>query len=157
MASGSVPSQQQLDKDLLKSCESFGLGFFAKASRAAGLEQLLTQKGPFTLFAPTDAAFFALPRGVMKRFFDSPEYLNNVLSNHVLPAKLMSEELCGLQQVRSVTGRLIPVKCHRGILRMDGAMVTDSDIRASNGVLHVLDAVLMMKADFTKDNEEEVL
>ncbi len=128
-----------------------------KAARAAGLETLLSEDGPFTLLAPSDEAFFALPRGVMKQLLHVPEYLNNVLSNHVLPAKLTLEELCGLQQVRSITGKLIPVNSYRGILRVEGALLRDMNITASNGVLHVLDGVLMIGADFTKNDQEEDL
>lgn len=157
MASESVPSHEKESQDLLRRCESAGLGFFVKAARAAGLETLLSEDGPFTLLAPSDEAFFALPRGVMKQLLHVPEYLNNVLSNHVLPAKLTSEELCGLQQVRSITGKLIPVNSYRGILRVEGALLRDMNITASNGVLHVLDGVLMIGADFTKNDQEEDL
>lgn len=157
MAGESVPSHEKENRDLLKRSESAGLGFFVKAAGAAGLETLLSEGGPFTLLAPADEAFFALPRDVMKRMLNIPEYLNNVLSSHVLPAKLMSDEICGLQQVRSITGRLIPVSCYRGILRVDGVLLREMDITASNGVLHVLDAVLMIGADFTKNDPEEDL
>ncbi len=138
MAGESVPSHEKESQDLLRRCESAGLGFFVKAVRAAGLETLLSEDGPFTLLAPADEAFFSLPRGVMKRLLHVPEYLNNVLRNHVLPAKLMSEELCVLQQVRSITGRLIPVNNYRGVLRLDGALLRDMNMYSLQFIKKVL-------------------
>lgn len=141
------PNPQAIPR-LLKTCEGFGWKFFCKAVRAAGLESTLNQDGPWTLLVPSDEAFFGLPPGTLKQYLTEPRSLNNLIRRHVLSAKLKSEEIRGLQQVRSLKGGLIPVSCHRSLIRIGGVLVVDADIEAANGVIHSVDAVIPDGEDF---------
>ncbi len=117
----------------------------AAALEAAGLVETLKGEGPFTVFAPTDAAFAKLPEGAVENLLKpkNKDQLIAVLTYHVLPGKVMSGDIAGKTlDVETVQGSTISVDATDGV-KVDDASVTKADIKASNGVIHVIDAVVM--------------
>lgn len=114
------------------------------AVEAAGLVETLKGEGPFTVFAPTDEAFAALPEGTVEDLLkpENRDQLVSILTYHVVPGKVMSTELADGTVVQSVQGDEITVAA-KGEVRVDEATVTTADIEASNGVIHVIDGVIM--------------
>ena len=117
------------------------------AVKAAGLVETLKGKGPFTVFAPTDEAFAKLPPGTVENLL-KPENKNQlvaILTYHVVSGKVMSKDLAGKKTMaKSVEGGEISVDATDGV-KVDNAKVVKADIEASNGVIHVIDAVIMPK------------
>jgi len=120
------------------------------AAKAAGLVDVLKSDGPLTVFAPTDDAFAKLPAGTVENLLkpENKDQLVAVLSYHVLPRKLASNQLPGrtihVRTVKSVGDRLLAVtKDHSGNVTVDGAKVVKADIGTSNGVIHVIDTVML--------------
>lgn len=110
---------------------------------AAELADDLSGEGPFTLFAPTDAAFQALPEGTVASLLEDPTgALADILLYHVVGAKAMSTDLANGQRIETLNGDPIEVKIKDGKAYIDNAMVTVADIKADNGVVHVIDAVI---------------
>jgi uncharacterized surface protein with fasciclin (FAS1) repeats len=117
------------------------------AVKAAGLAETLSGAGPFTVFAPTNAAFSALPAGAVDNLL-KPEMkkdLTGVLTYHVVPGKLMAADLKDGQKLKTVQGKDLLVTIKDGKVMINGANVTIADVVSSNGVTHVIDAVLMPK------------
>lgn len=115
------------------------------AIRAAGLEEALSGAGPFTVFAPTDAAFSALPAGTVETLLQ-PEnlaQLQAILTYHVVAGRLTAEDVVGTSQVETLQGQSLPVVVTDGIVTIGGATVVQTDVAASNGVIHVIDSVLL--------------
>jgi transforming growth factor-beta-induced protein len=116
------------------------------AVQEAGLVDTLKSEGPFTVFAPTDEAFAALPDGTIEALLADPEgALTDILLYHVVSGKVMAEDAIGLdgQMVETVGGNSFNVALHDGALMIDGATVIQADIDTSNGVIHAIDAVLI--------------
>ena len=115
------------------------------AVEAAGLVETLQGKGPFTVFAPTDEAFAALPEGTVEDLLkpENRDTLIAVLTYHVVPGKVMSSDIAGQEmEVATVQGSTVEIDAMDGVM-VDGAHVIVPDVDASNGVIHVLDAVIM--------------
>lgn len=114
------------------------------AVTAAELLETLKGKGPFTVFAPSDEAFAKLPKGALAELLkpENKGKLKNLLKYHVVAGRLMAAEVALLNAARSVEGRNLTIRTKSGKLRVDGAVITKADIAASNGVIHVIDAVL---------------
>jgi len=111
---------------------------------AAKLADDLSSEGPFTVFAPTDAAFAALPEGTVDALLKDPTgQLAEILLYHVVGAKALSTDLSNGQVIETLNGDDIKVKLRDGKAYIDGAMVTVADIKADNGVVHVIDAVII--------------
>ncbi len=119
----------------------------ASALTAAGLVDTLKGEGPFTVFAPTDDAFAALPAGTLEELLkpENKEKLTGILTYHVVPGKVMAADVKP-GSVKTVNGAEITVKSDYGKVMVDNANVTKTDIIASNGVIHVIDAVILPKA-----------
>jgi uncharacterized surface protein with fasciclin (FAS1) repeats len=117
----------------------------AAALQAAGLVETLKGPGPFTVFAPTDEAFAKLPAGTVESLLkpENKEKLTAVLTAHVVPAKAMSTDLKDGQALKTVGGKEVAVKIDGGKVSVAGANVTKADIAASNGVIHVIDTVIL--------------
>jgi uncharacterized surface protein with fasciclin (FAS1) repeats len=115
-----------------------------EAATAAGLVETLQGEGPFTVFAPTDDAFAALPEGTLEGLLKDPEALKEILLYHVVSGKVTSDQVVGLTSADSVAGPAIAiaVKDDKVVLN-DSATVVTTDIEAKNGVIHVIDAVLL--------------
>ena len=115
------------------------------AVQAAGLVDVLKGEGPFTVFAPTDEAFAALPAGTVETLLkpENKEQLVNILTYHVLPGKVMSADIAGKSlEVKMVNGGTAKIDATDGV-QIDAANVVSADIEASNGVIHVIDAVIL--------------
>lgn len=115
-----------------------------KALGSAGLVTTLQGKGPFTVFAPTDAAFAALPKGTVENLLkpENKAQLTKILTYHVVPGSVLSTSLKS-GDVKSVEGTSLKVAVGTGKVTVGGANVVKADIKASNGVIHVIDKVLM--------------
>ena len=111
---------------------------------AAGLVETLKSEGPFTVFAPTDDAFAALPEGTVEELLmpENKDQLTSILTSHVVPGKVMSTDLSDDMQAETVQGDTVTIDLDDGVM-VDGANVTTADIETSNGVIHVIDAVIM--------------
>ena len=110
---------------------------------AAGLVETLQGPGPFTVFAPTDAAFAKLPPGTVEALLADPEALAAILTYHVVPGAVTSDQLAGQRlDVATVNGATVHVNGTNGV-RVNDATVTQADIMASNGVIHRIDTVLL--------------
>jgi uncharacterized surface protein with fasciclin (FAS1) repeats len=117
----------------------------AAALDAAGLVDTLKGKGPFTVFAPTDAAFAKLPKGTVEGLLKDKAKLTAILTYHVVPGKVMAADVVKLDSAKAVNGQSVSIKVVDGKVQLDNATVTQADIAASNGVIHVIDTVLMPK------------
>jgi uncharacterized surface protein with fasciclin (FAS1) repeats len=115
------------------------------AVRAAGLEDVLRGAGPFTVFAPTDAAFAALPEGTVEALLADAEQLRAVLTYHVVPGRVMAADVvrAGSASPETVQGQTLRVRVVDGKVMVDEATVVTADIGASNGVIHVIDRVVL--------------
>jgi len=113
------------------------------AVQAAGLVETLKGDGPFTVFAPTNEAFAALPAGTVEGLLEDPEALANILTYHVVPGAVTSDQLAGQRlSVATVQGDNVHIDGTNGVT-VEGANVIQADIIASNGVIHVIDSVLL--------------
>lgn len=116
------------------------------AVQAAGLVDTLKGEGPFTVFAPTDAAFAALPAGTVENLLkpENKDQLVAVLTYHVIPGKVMSTDLSEGLKAATVQGGEVTITLDGGA-KVDGAVISAADIEASNGVIHVIDSVILPK------------
>lgn len=115
------------------------------AVTAAELVETLKGEGPFTVFAPTNAAFEALPAGTVESLLTAEKKadLTSILTYHVVPGSVMAADLVDGQKVTTVQGQELTVSIKDGVVMINGATVTAADLKGSNGVVHVIDAVLM--------------
>jgi uncharacterized surface protein with fasciclin (FAS1) repeats len=112
---------------------------------AAGLEPTLSNQGPFTVFAPTDEAFAQLPEGALDSLLGDRTKLTEVLTYHVVPGRVTASEAAGLSSAPTVHGDELPITTDGGI-HVAGAGIVSTDIEASNGIIHVIDRVLLPAA-----------
>ncbi len=112
------------------------------AVQAAGLVDTLKGEGPFTVFAPTDEAFAALPEGTVEALLEDIPTLTAILTYHVVAGAVMSTDLSDGMMAETVNGQSITISLGDGVM-VDGANVIAADIEASNGVIHVIDAVIL--------------
>ncbi|MGZ8378945.1 MAG: fasciclin domain-containing protein [Gemmatirosa sp.] len=118
----------------------------ATALGEAGLVETLKGTGPFTVFAPTDAAFAKLPPGTVEALLKDKAKLRAVLLYHVVPGRLMAADVLKASSLKTVGGPAAKIMMHGGAAMIDGATIVKTDVGASNGVIHVIDAVLMPPA-----------
>jgi uncharacterized surface protein with fasciclin (FAS1) repeats len=116
------------------------------AVKAADLVDTLKGEGPFTVFAPTDEAFRKLPAGTLDALLKDRKKLTAVLTYHVVPGRVMAADVVKLRAARTVQGGELKIRADKGGVRVDGARVVKTDITASNGVIHVVDSVLLPPA-----------
>lgn len=133
-------------KDIVDTAVAAGsFGTLVAAVQAAGLVDALKGEGPFTVFAPTDAAFAALPAGTVETLLkpENKDQLVNILTYHVLSGKVMSADIAGKAlSVEMLNGSTAKVDATSGV-KIDAANVVTADIETSNGVIHVIDAVIL--------------
>jgi uncharacterized surface protein with fasciclin (FAS1) repeats len=117
----------------------------AAALTAAGLVDTLKGAGPFTVFAPTDEAFAKLPAGTVENLLkpENKQQLTDILTYHVVSGKVMAADVAGMDEAKSVNGKMIDVEAAGGSVKVNGATVTTADVAASNGVIHVIDTVIL--------------
>lgn len=115
------------------------------AVKAAGLVEVLKSDGPFTVFAPTDKAFKALPEGTVAELLkpENKDKLVAILTYHVVPGKVMAADVVKLSNAKTVQGQEVSITTSDKGVKVDGASVVKTDIPASNGVIHVIDAVIL--------------
>jgi uncharacterized surface protein with fasciclin (FAS1) repeats len=116
-----------------------------KAVEAAGLVEVLRGEGPFTVFAPTDAAFAKLPAGTLDALLKDRERLTAVLTYHVVPSRVTAADVTRMGSARPATvqGQRLTIAVRDGKVHVDGATVVAADVMASNGVIHVIDSVVL--------------
>jgi uncharacterized surface protein with fasciclin (FAS1) repeats len=119
----------------------------AKALEAADLVGTLSGPGPFTVFAPTDEAFANLPVGTLESLLapENKQKLRRILTYHVVPGKVMAADIARMKTATAVSGDSIAVTADSGTVRVDQARVVKTDVAAANGVIHVIDAVILPK------------
>ncbi len=115
------------------------------AVKAAGLVDVLKKPGPFTIFAPTDEAFAKLPPGTLESLLkpENKEQLQKILTYHVLAGQVMAKDVVKLDSAKTVEGGSLTIHATSGGVMVNNAHVTKTDIAASNGVIHVIDTVLL--------------
>ncbi|MGC9453732.1 MAG: fasciclin domain-containing protein [Phycisphaerae bacterium] len=115
------------------------------ALEAAGLVSTLKGDGPFTVFAPTDAAFDKLPAGTVEDLLrpENRGTLTNILTSHVVSGKVMAADVVNLDSAEALSGMELPITVSHGSVRVASATVTQTDIECSNGVIHVIDTVIL--------------
>ena len=142
-------SAAAMAKDIVQTATEAGsFKTLLTAVKAAGLVETLQGKGPFTVFAPTDAAFAALPAGTLEGLLADKEALKKVLLYHVVSGSVTSDKVVGLTSATSVEGSPIAIAVKDGTVYLnDSAKVVTADVMASNGVIHVIDKVILPPAD----------
>lgn len=132
------------EKDIVDTAVSAGnFTKLVEAVKAAGLVEILRGEGPFTVFAPTDEAFAKLPAGTLDALLEDKEKLTAVLTYHVVPGSLRAASVANRDSVETVQGQPLTVTADDAGVRVDEATVTKTDIVASNGVIHVIDSVVL--------------
>ena len=134
------------DKDIVDTAVAAGsFKTLAAALEAAGLVDTLKGDGPFTVFAPTDAAFAKLPAGTVEDLLkpENREKLKAILTYHVVAGKVTAAQVSKLKMAKTVQGSDVKVSASGGKVKIDNANVVKTDVGASNGVIHVIDTVLM--------------
>jgi uncharacterized surface protein with fasciclin (FAS1) repeats len=117
------------------------------AVKAAGLVDTLSGKGPFTVFAPSDAAFAKLPEGTVEALLADKAKLKAILTYHVVPGKLTSDDVVAKSWLKTAQGQSLMVRTAGEGVTIDGASIVTADIKASNGVIHVIDTVVLPRKD----------
>jgi uncharacterized surface protein with fasciclin (FAS1) repeats len=112
------------------------------AVQAADLVDTLSSKGPFTVFAPTDEAFAKLPKGTVESLLKDKAKLTSILTYHVVSGKVMSKDVMNLKKAKTVQGQDIRIDTKSGV-KVNNANVVKVDIETSNGVIHVIDTVIL--------------
>ena len=141
-------SAAAMAKDIVQTATEAGsFKTLLTAVEAAGLVETLQGEGPFTVFAPTDAAFAALPAGTLDGLLKDPAALEKILLYHVVSGSVTSDKVLGLTSATSVEGSDIAIAVKDGTVYLNGsAKVVTPDVMASNGVIHVIDKVLLPPA-----------
>lgn len=124
---------------------AMGAGSFntlVTAVKAAGLVGTLTSPGPFTVFAPTDEAFGKLPKGTIEALLKDIPKLKSILTYHVVAGRVMAADVVKLRSAKTVQGAALSIDASKGV-KIGGANVLTTDIETSNGVIHVIDTVLI--------------
>jgi uncharacterized surface protein with fasciclin (FAS1) repeats len=115
----------------------------AKALTATGLVSALQGDGPYTVFAPTDEAFAKLPSGTLEKLLSDPEALKKILLYHVVSGNVMASDVVKLTKAETLGGQDVRIKVKGGNVMINSSKVTTADVMASNGVIHIIDTVLM--------------
>ncbi len=133
-------------KDIVDTAVSAGkFNTLVKALGVAGLDKTLKGAGPFTVFAPDDEAFAKVPSADLTALLDDKDKLTKVLTLHVVSGDLLAKKVIALKKVKTLEGESLPIKSEGGKVKIGAAEITGTDIKCSNGVIHVIDTVLMPK------------
>lgn len=127
---------------ILETATAAGFNTLVAAVKAAGLEETLAGKGPFTVFAPTDDAFNKLPKGALDGLLADKEALKKVLLYHVVMGDVRAADVVKLKTAKTAEGAEIAIDAKDGV-KINGAKVIKADVVATNGVIHVIDTVLL--------------
>jgi len=152
LSAGTVARAQ--GKDIVDTAVAAGqFKTLAAALQAAGLVDTLKGAGPFTVFAPTDEAFAKLPKGTVEDLLkpENKAKLTAILTYHVVPGKVMASDVVKVKEAKTVQGGSVKVSTMGNTVMIDNAHVLKADIVASNGVIHVIDTVILPKTSATND------
>ena len=134
------------NKNIVETAAAAGsFNTLAAALQAAGLVETLKGEGPFTVFAPTDEAFAKLPAGTVENLLkpENKEKLKAILTYHVVAGKVTAAQVTKLKSAKTVQGSDVKIAVTGGIVTVNGAKIVKADVMASNGVIHVIDTVIM--------------
>ena len=137
------------DKTIVENASKLdGFKTLVAAVKAAGLVETLSGDGPFTVFAPTDEAFKKLPEGTVESLLkpENKDQLIDILKYHVVPGKVMAKDVVGLTEAKAANGKKLRVKVADGKVKINQSNVVKTDVASSNGVIHVVDKVILPKA-----------
>ena len=135
---------QMNEKDIVTvAVEAGSFTTLAAALEAAGLVETLQGEGPFTVFAPTDEAFAKLPEGTVEALLQDKEALTRILTFHVVAGEVTSDQVVNIDQAETVAGITADIEVKDGAVYIAGAKVVTADVQASNGVIHVIDSVML--------------
>jgi len=144
----SVSAANAMSKDIVDTAAGAGqFTTLVAAVQAAGLADTLKGDGPFTVFAPTDEAFAKLPAGTVDDLLkpENKDKLVAILTYHVVPGKVMAADVVKLDEAKTVNGKMVDIKVEGETVMVNDAKVTKADIVTSNGVIHVIDSVMLPK------------
>lgn len=148
LAAGLSASAGSAKKDIVDTAVAAGsFNTLATALKEADLIDTLKGKGPFTVFAPTDDAFAKLPPGTIEALLKDKAKLRAILTYHVVPGKVMAADVVKLNSAKTVNGQSVSIRLKDGAVLVDNARVIKTDIATSNGVIHVIDSVVLPKAE----------
>ena len=139
-------SARAADQDIVETAATAGqFKTLATALNQAGLISTLKGSGPFTVFAPTDAAFAKLPAGTVENLLkpENKDKLTAILTYHVVPGRVMAADVAKLQEAKTVNGKTLSVSTKGSGVMVNDANVTQTNIAASNGIIHVVDTVIL--------------
>ncbi len=135
---------EEAAKDIVDTAVAAGdFGTLVTAVKAAGLVETLKGEGPFTVFAPTDKAFAAVPKEKLEALLADKAALTSVLTYHVVPGKVLAADVVKLKSAKTVQGQSVKIKVEGSTVMVDNAKVVKTDIVCKNGVIHVIDAVIL--------------
>jgi transforming growth factor-beta-induced protein len=142
-----VASSTASAADIVETAVAGNFNTLVAAVKAAGLVETLKGPGPFTVFAPTDEAFAKLPAGTIESLLkpENKAKLQSILTYHVVAGNVLAKDVVKLHSAKTVEGRNIAIKSINGRVMVDNANVTKTDVVTSNGVIHVIDSVLLPK------------
>jgi len=146
LSAGSTVSQAQetSDETIVEVAQAAGsFETLLGAAAAANLVETLRSEGPFTIFAPNDEAFARIPEAQLEALLQDEQALQAVLLYHVIPGRVVAADVATLRSAETVSGRSVSVTVAGGVVKVGGATVVATDIEASNGVIHVIDRVLL--------------
>jgi uncharacterized surface protein with fasciclin (FAS1) repeats len=156
-AARATPAASSGEKTIVETAVSAGkFNTLVAAVKHAGLVDTLSGHDAFTVFAPTDAAFAALPEGTLENLLkpENRDLLTSILTYHVVPGTVTAKDVVKLDFAPTANGQRLPVRVEEGAVTVAGAAVTATDIRCSNGVIHVIDSVMLPE---TKDLVEKAV
>lgn len=142
------PAEARQPQDIVDTAVAAGsFKTLAAALKAAGLVETLKGKGPFTVFAPTDEAFAKLPAGTVEDLLkpENKQKLVGILTYHVVPGKVTAADVTKLKTAKTVNGQALRIAAGAGSVAINDAKVVKADVMASNGVIHVVDTVILPK------------
>ena len=143
---GGANAARAAEQDIVDTAVAAGqFKTLAAALGGAGLVSTLKGTGPFTVFAPTDAAFAKLPAGTVENLLkpENKDKLTAILTYHVVPGRVMAADVGKVQEAKTVNGKMLMVSTKGGGVMINDAKVTATDITATNGVIHVIDSVIL--------------
>jgi uncharacterized surface protein with fasciclin (FAS1) repeats len=144
LVAGGNKSEKHSKKDIVETALAAGsFTTLAAALTEADLVSALQGEGPFTVFAPTDEAFAKLPEGTLESLLNDKEALKNILLYHVVSGKVSSEQVVKIDAAETLAGSKVNIKVKDGGVMINNSNVTTADVYASNGVIHVIDTVLL--------------
>ncbi len=144
VVAGSCGSSKAVEANIVQTADSAGsFTTLLAAAQAAGLAETLSGAGPYTVFAPTDEAFAKLPEGTVANLLDNPDQLREILLYHIVPGRVPASEVIGLDSATTAQGTDVTFRVADFGVLVNNARVTTLDIEASNGIIHVIDTVIL--------------